>query len=85
MFLAKSHRLWLTPVVLDAADLKAIQSPVLVVAGDRDFASLESTAEIYRGLAKAQLFIVPGAGHGTFSGRAELVNLAIKQFLDSPP
>jgi len=31
------------------------------------------------------LFIVPGAGHGTFSGRAELVNLAIKQFLDSPP
>jgi len=84
VFLAKSHRLWLTPVVLDAADLKAIQAPVLVVAGDRNFASLESTAEIYRGLAKAQLFIVSGAGHGTFSGRAELVNLAIKQFLNSP-
>jgi pimeloyl-ACP methyl ester carboxylesterase len=85
VFLAKSYRLWLTPVVLDAADLKAIQAPVLVVAGDRDFASLESTAELYRGLAKAQLFIVPGAGHGTFSGRPALVNLTIQQFLDSPP
>lgn len=82
--LAKSYRLWLTPVVMDSADLAAIQAPVLVIAGDRDFSSLEETAEIYRGLPKAQLFIVPGAGHGTFSERPELVNLAIRQFLDTP-
>lgn len=84
VFLAKSYRLWLTPVVIDAAGLKAIRSPVLVIAGDKDFASLEETAEIYRGLGTAQLFIVPGAGHATFSERPELVDLAIRQFLDKP-
>jgi pimeloyl-ACP methyl ester carboxylesterase len=82
--LAKSYRLWLTPVVMDSADLAAIQAPVLVIAGDKDFSSVEETAEIFRGLRKAQLFIVPGAGHGTFSDRPELVNLAIRQFLDAP-
>jgi pimeloyl-ACP methyl ester carboxylesterase len=82
--LAKSYRLWLTPIVMDPADLAAIQAPVLVIAGDKDFTSIEETAEIYRGLRKAQLFIVPGVGHGTFSGKAELVNLAIRQFLDAP-
>lgn len=82
--LAKSYPLWLTPVVIDAADLAAIQAPVLVIAGDKDFSSIEETAEIYRGLRKAQLFIVPGAGHGTFSAKPELVNLAIRQFLDAP-
>ena len=82
--LAKSYRLWLTPVVIDAADLAAIEAPVLVIAGDKDFSTVEETAEIYRGLRKAQLFIVPGAGHGTFSDKPELVNLAIRQFLDAP-
>jgi pimeloyl-ACP methyl ester carboxylesterase len=33
VFLAKSYRLWLTPVVVDAGDLKAIQAPVLVISG----------------------------------------------------
>lgn len=82
--LAKSYRLWLTPVVIDSADLAAIQAPALVIAGDKDFSPIEETAEIYRGLRKAQLFIVPGAGHGTFSDKPELVNLAIRQFLDAP-
>lgn len=82
--LAKSYRLWLTPVVIDTGGLAAIQAPVLVIAGDRDFSSLEETAEIYRGLRKAQLFIVPGTGHGTFSNNPDLVNLAIRQFLDTP-
>lgn len=81
---AKSYRLWLTPVVMSSSDLAAIQAPVLVIAGDKDFSSIEETAEIYRGLRKAQLFIVPGTGHGTFSTKPELVNLAIRQFLDAP-
>ena len=82
--LAKSYRLWLTPVVFDPADLPSIRSPVLVIAGDKDFTSIEETTEIYRGLRKARLFIVPGTGHATFSDRPELVDLAIRDFLDAP-
>jgi pimeloyl-ACP methyl ester carboxylesterase len=81
---AKSYRLWLTSPVIAARDLALIQAPVLVVAGDKDFTSIEETVEIYRGLPKAQLLIVPGAGHGTFSERPELVNLAMRTFLDAP-
>lgn len=84
VFLAKSYRLWLTPVVVDAGDLKAIQAPVLVISGDNDFSSIEDVAEIYRGLGKAQLFIVPGSGHGTFLERSALVDFAIREFLDKP-
>lgn len=70
--------------VVDAGDLKAIRARVLVLAGDRDFSSIEDVAEIYRGLANAQLFIVPGTGHATFTDKPELVDLAIRQFLDQP-
>jgi len=83
-FLAKSYRLWLTPVVIDSAGLAAIQAPVLVIAGDKDFAPLEETAEIYRGIPGAQLFIVPGTGHATFSSKPAMVNAAILDFLDAP-
>ena len=84
VFMTKSYRLWLTPVVIEAADLKTIQVPVLVIAGDHDFSSIEDTAEIFRGLPKGELFIVPHAGHGTFEDRSELVNPAIREFLDRP-
>jgi pimeloyl-ACP methyl ester carboxylesterase len=79
---AKCYQMWIQPVVIEAADLKKIAAPVLVIAGDTDFTSLEETAEIYRGLPNAQLFIVPGTGHGTFLTSPALVNLAIREFLD---
>lgn len=82
--LAKSYRLWLTPTVIGGADLAAIAAPVLVIAGDQDFTSLEETAELQRGLRTSQLFIVPGTGHATFSQTPELVNLAVRRFLDAP-
>jgi pimeloyl-ACP methyl ester carboxylesterase len=81
--LAKSYQLWSTPVVIPAADLKAIKIPVLVMAGDHDFTSIEETLEIYRNLTRGQLFILPDTGHGTMSQRAELVNLAMRQFFEA--
>ena len=80
--LAKCYQMWIQPVVIEPVDLKKISAPVLVMAGDTDFTSLEETAEIYRGLPKAQLIIVPGTGHGTFLTSPTLVNLAIREFLD---
>jgi pimeloyl-ACP methyl ester carboxylesterase len=82
--LAKCQQMWIQPVVIEPADVKRILSPVLVMAGDHDFTSIEETTEIYRALPKGQLIIVPGTGHGTFLLRPELVNLAIREFLDQP-
>jgi pimeloyl-ACP methyl ester carboxylesterase len=78
----KCFWLWGQAIVIEPGDLKKIQTPVLVVAGDHDFTSIEETTEIFRSLPHGQLFMVPGTGHGTFLNRPELVNLAIREFLD---
>jgi pimeloyl-ACP methyl ester carboxylesterase len=82
--LAKCYEMWLQPVVIEPADLRKISIPVLVMAGDHDFTSVEENAEIFRALPRGQLIIVPASGHGTFRSRPELVNLAIREFLDQP-
>jgi pimeloyl-ACP methyl ester carboxylesterase len=80
--MAKCYRMWIQPIVIEPADLKTISIPVLVMAGDHDFTSIEENAEIYRGLPRGQLIIVPASNHGTFRQRPDLVNLAIREFLD---
>ena len=82
-FLAKSWRLWMTPVVIERADLAAIRIPVLVMAGDHDLSSLEETISIYRALPSGQLAILPGTGHGTFTQRADLSNVLVREFLEA--
>jgi pimeloyl-ACP methyl ester carboxylesterase len=84
VFAAKSWRLWLTPVIIAPGELAAIKVPVLVIAGDRDLAPLEETLEIYRGLPRGQLMILPATGHDTFTERADVMNAAIRAFLDAP-
>jgi pimeloyl-ACP methyl ester carboxylesterase len=81
--LAKCYDMWLQPIVIEPADLKKVSIPVLVMAGDHDFTSIEENAEIFRDLPHAQLIIVPASNHGTFNVRPDLVNLAIREFLDS--
>lgn len=80
----KCYWLWAQSIVIDPDELKKIQAPALVVAGDHDFTSIEETTEIFRGLPHAQLFLVPGTGHGTFRDRPTLLNLAVGEFLDQP-
>jgi pimeloyl-ACP methyl ester carboxylesterase len=80
----KCFWLWGQSIVIEPGELKKIQAPVMVVAGDHDFTSIEETTEIFRGLPHGQLFVVPGTGHGTFLSRPELLNLAISEFLDQP-
>ena len=82
--LAKCYDMWLQPVVIEPADLKKISIPVLVMAGDHDFTSIEDNDEIFRDLPRGQLFIVPASNHGTFNNRADLVNLALREFFDRP-
>ncbi len=49
--------------------------------GDHDFFPIEVAQHIAQAIPGAQLMIVPGAGHGTFMQRPELMNLAVSQFL----
>ena len=62
--------------------LKNIQQPVLVVSGDRDAITLEHTLQIFHALPTAELCILPGTDHGTFSARPEWLNPIIGEFLN---
>jgi len=83
----KLTQLWLnspTPAELNLALLSTIRKPVLVISGDRDAITLEHTLQIYRALPQAELCILPGTDHGTFSGRPAWINPIISAFLDRP-
>jgi pimeloyl-ACP methyl ester carboxylesterase len=81
----KLAQLWLTSPTdseISLALLKNIPQPVLVVSGDRDAITLEHTLQIYHALPQAELCILPGTDHGTFSGRPEWLNPIITTFLN---
>jgi pimeloyl-ACP methyl ester carboxylesterase len=82
--LAKSYLMWIEPVVMDPAELRNIAAPVLVMAGDHDFTSVEDTVGIFRGLPHGQLLVMPATGHGTLEVWPVLANEAIRAFLDAP-
>jgi pimeloyl-ACP methyl ester carboxylesterase len=81
----KLAQLWLTSPTdseISLALLKNVPQPVLVVSGDRDAITLEHTLQIYHALPQAELCILPGTDHGTFSGRPEWLNPIITTFLN---
>jgi len=81
----KLAHLWLTSPTdteLSLALLAKITQPVLVVSGDRDAITLEHTLTIFHALPQAELCVLPGTDHATFSGRSEWLNPIISAFLD---
>jgi pimeloyl-ACP methyl ester carboxylesterase len=62
--------------------LARITQPVLVVSGDRDTITLEHTLTIFHALPNAELCVLPGTDHGTFSARPEWLNPIMRDFLD---
>ncbi len=81
----KLAHLWLTAPTeaeLNLGLLSKITQPVLVISGDRDAITLEHTLKIFHALPDAELCVLPGTDHATFSGRSEWLNPIISAFLD---
>jgi pimeloyl-ACP methyl ester carboxylesterase len=64
--------------------LKTINVPFLVVAGDHDIISLEQTIAMFTNLPKAHLFIVPHASHMSPAEYPDLINSEVVKFLKTP-
>lgn len=82
---AKLARMHAEEPGLTDADLAAVTSRTLVMAGDDDEVTLEHAAALYRGLPDAELAIVPGTSHGLLVEKPMLCNLMIVDFLTSDP
>jgi pimeloyl-ACP methyl ester carboxylesterase len=79
---------------IPAATLRAIQSPILLIAGDSDILTPEHAVEMFRlfgggrfgdspeGLPDSQLAILPGTSHVSIVFRPELLLPIIPLFLD---
>lgn len=80
--LRETAGLWLDYEGLGPDELRAIDAPVLVLAGDRDeFISLELAIALYRALPNAELAICPSLSHeGPTPGRAPIVGSLIRDF-----
>lgn len=68
---------WRIPV----DDLKRINTPTLVMSGDRDMIPLAHTIDIFSAIPNAQLCVVPGTSHNLIGEKPDLVNAAIWDFL----
>jgi pimeloyl-ACP methyl ester carboxylesterase len=73
-----------TEAELNLEMLATIAQPVLVISGDRDAITLEHTLQIFHALPQAELCVLPGTDHATFSGRSEWLNPIISAFLSRP-
>ena len=83
----KLAHLWATSPTgeeLSLPMLATIKQPVLLVSGDHDMITLEHTLQIFHALQDAELCVLPGTDHGTFSGRPEWLNPIISDFLARP-
>ena len=81
----KLTRLWSTSptaIELNLGLLAQIKQPTLLISGDRDAVTLEHTLKIFHALPNAELCVLPGTDHATFSGRAEWLNPLLVHFLD---
>jgi pimeloyl-ACP methyl ester carboxylesterase len=84
----KLAQLWLTSPTeaeLNLGVLAKVTQPVLLISGDRDAITLEHTVKIFHALPDAELCVLPGTDHATFTNRAEWLNPIISNFLDRGP
>jgi pimeloyl-ACP methyl ester carboxylesterase len=60
-------------------NIKAIQAPVLIIAGNKDVATPEHAVEMYRQMPHATLIILPG-GHGDYMGELTTLKAGQKEY-----
>lgn len=64
--------------------LRAVQSPTLLIIGDNDFVRIDHAAEMQRMIPGAQLAVLPGTRHMEVMWRADQVLAIVIPFLDAP-
>jgi pimeloyl-ACP methyl ester carboxylesterase len=75
-------KMWPSEPDIALEEIKKIQCPVLVMAGDDDVISHAHTVELFEALPLGQLAIVPGTSHILPKEKPGLVNLLITEFLE---
>lgn len=82
-FVEKLKNAWLNQTPVEAAQLKTIICPVMVVGGDRDqYNSINNFFNTYKLLPHASLAIIPNSDHIVFYRRPDLMENIIIPFIN---
>lgn len=76
-------KLMLNEPNISKIDLKNIENPVLVIAGENDVVKEDHTKEIQRGILNAELLIIPNSTHYVPFEQPKKMNDAILKFLQN--
>ncbi len=80
----KTYKLMLTQPNIPFEKLSAVQCPVLVIAGDRDWVKTEHTVKVFQSIPNSQLCIIPGATHRSAWSNQKLFLLIADKFFEKP-
>ncbi|MFF0156432.1 alpha/beta fold hydrolase [Streptomyces sp. NPDC005263] len=81
-FLAKCSTAAHAPLPWTADDLRALDTPTLLVIGDTDFVRVEHAAEMRRLIPRARLAVLPETTHMTLMRRTSVLLPLLDEFLD---
>jgi pimeloyl-ACP methyl ester carboxylesterase len=80
----KATKMWAGPTWgFTEADLHRIKARVLIVGGDHDVVSVETTKKVAHAIPGATVRILPNTDHFTFQKRDDLMNPMLLEFLDA--
>ncbi len=76
--------LWATQPHYTLDELRRIEAPALIIAGEFDIVKREYTDQLARAIPVSEECIVPGGTHGVIWEKRDIVNAKILQFLERP-
>ncbi len=77
------ERMYSAPIYVPQEQVRAIQAPTLIMAGDHDYYNRpEHIVEIFRLLPNGQMALIPGCGHVVLDCKPEVVIGLATAFLD---
>ena len=80
--LTQLSQLWFSPLEFNAEQVRGIEAPVLLVAGDRDHTfSVEDALDMYTNLVQGELAILPNADHALRETHTDLFGQIVLDYL----
>jgi pimeloyl-ACP methyl ester carboxylesterase len=75
VLLGRLQPMWANEPSFTEDELESIKAPTLLIIGDRDIVTPEHAVEMFRTIPRAQLCVVPNAGHGVMPNETVLAFL----------